>query len=332
MNRILFLVLISSVQISAQTLTQTFNEPVPGDNESFFPMDTSAYTTGLPVNTGSNTTWDFSKLKTNNPLTVTNYTGPDSLAIADYPGCTFIQRAGFLNTYFKSVPSPTSQTELLGLNSSTMTLKLSNTGIIAKYLMSFGSNITDNLSGTYTAFSISGNCTGKVTTNVDGSGTITLPGGVTLTNILRVKSVQTITLTSGFFPIATAKQIIINFYHPSFKFPILSMNYSTIAPISGTATETAFITGSSLFFVGLEDHQYDEKSISVFPNPNNGILNIKTDNSIIPASIRIINLNGELLYSGPYQSIVDVKPYSDSPFIIQVISGNAILNKLIINK
>src|SRR5687767_9972929 len=59
-----FLLLLCALNVSnAQTLTQTYHEPVVGDVDKNYRLDTSAYTSGLPTGvTGNNVTWDFTKL------------------------------------------------------------------------------------------------------------------------------------------------------------------------------------------------------------------------------------------------------------------------------
>jgi hypothetical protein len=265
----------------SQTLTQSFNEPKPGDLETNYVLDTSSYSNGLPLQvTGTNAVWNFKDLKGLDPVFDNYYLSASSVATSsNYTGCTFVQESANVYTYFKSVSSPTTQTELLGLSSSSLSLLFSNTAIVAKYPITFGSTITDNLSGTFTG-SLSGTCAGSLVTSADGFGTLNLPNGVVFTNVLRVKSVQTVSLTSLFTQVATIKQNLYNFYHSSQKFPILSINYSTFTSIiSPVPSISGGVTGSLNYFAtGMEEQNQGIEGFNVYPNPakNHILLSFKT--------------------------------------------------------
>jgi hypothetical protein len=81
-------------------------------------------------------------------------------------------------------------------NNNTLSFNFTNTAVAAKYPMAFGTSISDNFSGTF-VFSLNGTCSGTLTSNADGYGTIKLPNNLTLTNVLRVKSVQTLNLSAA---------------------------------------------------------------------------------------------------------------------------------------
>jgi hypothetical protein len=273
----LFLI-ISHLSCLSQTLTQTYNEPKAGEVESYYYLDTAGYATGMPVSiTGTNCVWDFTKLIVKPPVSKTNYADTANVpAAAGYTGCTFVQQSSGFNTFMKSVTTPTTQTEVLGLELGPANLKFSNTAIIIKYPASYGLNYTDNIAGTASG-QVSGSVSGSVTTKIDGQGVLILPLNVTYSNVIRLKSVQTVTLTNG-FPIATFKQTFYNYYHPSFKFPVLSLNYSSVAFVLGTPTITSFVYGSTNFFiVGLSEVRLNE-ALTVFPVPFSGPLTVTLEN------------------------------------------------------
>lgn len=256
---------------NSQTLTQSVNEPVTGDQERLYYIDTAAYSSGLPnsVN-GNSAVWNFTGLQALSPADTTLYVAPSSVpSSTDYPGCTVVQH-GFLDIFIKSVTSPTTQTEVLGIKSGTFNLTFTNTAIAAKYPISYGSGTTDAIAGTYTALGFNGPCSGVITTTADGLGTLNLPNSLSYNNVLRVKSVQTVTLTQLFVPVATIVQTIYNYYHSSQKFPILSVNYQFInVAITGTNMNTSYVTGSTGAFVtGLRENALGSEQISFYPNPS----------------------------------------------------------------
>jgi hypothetical protein len=289
----LFAILFSS---HAQTITQTFNEPKAGDLEFFFPLDTSGYKSGLPTAaTGSNVTWDFTKLDIKHPIDTNVYLSPSSVpAATGFPGCTFVQSAAGMNTFLKSAATPTTQTEVLGLQMTPFMLTFTNTAVIMKYPGTFSLSFTDNISGTATG-PITATVTGNVTTKIDAMGTINLPMNVTYSNVIRVKSVQTLTLTNT-FPVGTFKQTYYNFYHSSQKFPILSITYMSVAMALSQPTVTGFAYGSTNFFIdGITPNELDQK-LSIYPQPNSGSVGITFKSGNIAATeLAVYSLTGQLV-------------------------------------
>src|SRR4051812_584695 len=116
MNKVLIICLFFvSATHTAQTLTQSFNEPVIGEVDINYSLDTSAYTTGLPTAiTGSNVVWDFTKLAGKFPVIFDSIKSPVAAAGAsNQPSATYVQRRGNINSFFKSTASP-QRTEFLG--------------------------------------------------------------------------------------------------------------------------------------------------------------------------------------------------------------------------
>src|ERR1700749_1054104 len=87
-----------SLAAGAQSLvlTQAANEPVVGDTDSEYGIDTSMYSSGLPTAlTGSNAVWDFTHLQALSPAYSTSYDAPASVPEATaYTGCTVVQNDG----------------------------------------------------------------------------------------------------------------------------------------------------------------------------------------------------------------------------------------------
>lgn len=265
-----FAAFISFFLSNGQTLTQSANEPAPGDKEFSYFLDTTAYNNGLPNNiSGNGVTWNYTQLQAIPPMDTTFYSAPSAVPGATaFPGCTVVQE-GFLNVFIKSVSSPTPQTEILGVKSGTLNLTFTNTAVAARFPVSFGSHSTDNLAGTYTALGYNGPCSGVITTTADGLGTLQLPDNYSFSNVLRVRSVQTVTLYQGFLPIGTAVQTIYNFYSNTQKFPLLSVNYTAFSLLGGNPTITGFVAGSANAFVtGIKENGAAGNLILLYPNPS----------------------------------------------------------------
>jgi len=328
---LLFLSIIISVTYNAQSLvlTQAANEPVIGDTNRTHILDTTAFSSGLPNSvSGSSAVWNFQALNTTTALITSAYVSTTAVSSSsNYAGSNIVQVQGGLNTFYKSVSSPTTQTEFMGISSSSLTMNFTNTAIMAKYPVSFGSTITDNFSGSFT-FSISGNANGNVTTTADGTGTLNLCDGITLTNVLRVKSVQNVTLTSGFFPVGTMKQTIYNYYHASEKYPILNISYTSVALTGQTATVTGAVSGNNnVFVVGIRENSLSDSQISTYPNPTSDILHINLTSSLKPSEIIIYTQLGQIAQRNGYSNEINISNLSPGIYFIEVKTNSGTARK-----
>lgn len=336
-KEILFSVcVLFSCSLNAQlSLTQSFNEPKPGDVETTYRMDTSAYTSGLPNSvSGNNVVWNFTNLKGMEPAFTSNYLSAASVtSAASYTNCNLVQESGGAYTYFKSATTPTTQTELLGINVYSLAATFTNTGIIAKYPINFGSTSSDNLSGTFTS-TVSGTCSGTINTTADGAGTLNLPGNITLTNVLRVKSSQTVVLTATFVPVATLKQTLYNYYHASQKFPVLSVSYDYLTSIFiSNPTVNGSVMGSTNYFVvGINEITLESNAVKLYPNPSQGELNIDLQNGLNLLQCKIYNQLGELVLLSKAEHRVNISNLNAGLYSIEVLTDKGVLRKKIVKE
>ncbi len=328
---LLSLLLLSTLVINSQNLilTKAANEAVIGDTSRVYIIDTTAYTGGLNAAlTGTNMVWTYTNLvATSNKLT-SAYINPTSVPSATgYAGCTVVQNQGTTNSFYKSSTTPSTQTEFMGVNSTSLTLKFTNTAVSARYPFTIGDSFSDSYSGSFT-FSLSGTATGNATVTADGAGTLNLPYGITLTNVLRVKSVQTTSLNAIIIN-GTINQTVYYFYHSSQKFPILTINYQSIA-IAGSPTISASVSGNiNNFTVGLKENNFNVVNSNLYPNPARDIFNVKFNNSLNElASIEIYNLTGQLAKTvvlGNSSSIdqnVSLQGLKSGIYMVKTILGN----------
>lgn len=295
------LITLFSLQVmNAQlTLTKAANEPVVGDTNKAYLVDTgSVNIKTVNAITGNNALWDFSNLTVvNNSITSTIYTSTTSASSAtNYPGCNIVQSG---SSFLKSVSTPSIQTELLGTSFIGASLNFTNTAIVAKFPFAYSNNYTDPYSGTVT-FTSNGTFSGNVTVNADGSGTLNLPNGQVFTNVLRVKTTQTTTANGviyvGLFPIPiTIKITNYDYYHSTQKYPIFNVNYTSIAILGPTVTASVRANTKSTI-VGLKESSLENNNFKVFPNPATdyftvNLSNLKNENG----NISIYNVMGQLV-------------------------------------
>ena len=317
----------------AQSLTQSFNEPIIGDIDKNYRLDTSAYTTGLPISvTGSTAIWNFSNVAGIFPMIVDSFISPTAATGAStYPSASYVQHRDILNTFYKSTTSP-SQTELLGAYSPSLTLTFTNSAIIAGYPVNYGYNLTDPVSGSFKYNTTNGACNGNITISADGLGTVNLPNGISVPNVLRLKSVEILTLSLGVLPFGSFNQTIYNYYEPGKKFPILSLNYTKYQLIAGTPTITALVYGNNNYFpiVGLDEFS-SSSEWNTYPNPFSDYLTLE-HSSNLPVTYRIYALDGKLLQSGECQKVIDTQNLQPGFYVLEWKSGETLFRKKIMKE
>ncbi len=331
---LLFLFAFYTNRSQTFTLTKGANDPIVGDSSKYYVLDSSLYVAGLNVgSTGANHVWSYTNFYVT-PNTVTSaYIATTAVASAsNYAGCTIVEQQGTLSSFYKVVASPSTQTEFMGISSSSLNMNFSNTALFKKYPFAIGDSFTDSFSGTFSFPPTSGTSSGNATVTADGTGTLNLPGGVTLNDVLRIKSYQyTSFLVSG-IPAGSLKQTVYTFYHASQKFPILTINYSTITAF-GSPTVSAVITGNkSHFVVGLKENEFNTINAKLYPNPVNTDLIIEIDPLDKPKEVKIYNQLGQTVYTNNFENKLGVSFLNSGIYFIEIKTEKGIArNKFIKN-
>jgi len=311
---LLFIAITAFSKAQNLTLTKSAYEPIIGDTKGTYALDTSFYSAGLPTSaTGTAATWDFSNLILNPTVTLnsSNYVAPASTTVTPPAGATIAEDQGGSYNFYKSVSTPTTQYELQSIKFGTLALAFSNTGIVARWPIDYGYSLTDPVSGSLTG-TLPATFSGSVTTIADGMGTLLMPQGGTFNNVLRVKSVQTITVSVIIIGnIADVKQTSYQYYHSSSKFPILSIN-QTATTFSLQTTNVTSATGNAAFLsIGLKENTLNSINFNVYPNPAINSISVDLENNKTAESITLINALGQKLktYSNTNQiTVSDVPP------------------------
>jgi hypothetical protein len=320
---------------NAQIITQSFNEPVVGDVDKNYRLDTSAYTSGLPVSiTGTNCVWNFASLFGTFPLVVDSFIAPSAaIGGSAYPTASYAQHRDLLYNFYKSTTSP-QQTELLGAYSPSLSLTFTNSAIIANYPVSYGYNINDPVSGSFKDKSTTGACNGNITISVPGTGTVNLPGNVAIPNVICLKSVEILTLSIGIFPFGTFNQTIYNYYMPGKKFPIFNINYTTYQLIAGTPTITAYVYGSNNYYTvaGLNNYSLDAAKYRVFPNPFTNHLFVSNENVTSENEFLFYTSKGELILKTQSPAPDDLEKLSNGIYFLEVKNKTGTYHQKIIKE
>lgn len=297
-----------------------------------YKLDTSAYTAGLPVGgTGTGLTWDFTKVFGMFPVITDSVLNPAAAASSTaYPGATYCQRRDQVYSFYKSASSP-QQTELLGVYSPSLSFTFTNSAIIATYPVAYGYSQVDVVSGTAKSGANNGVCNGSITVTADGVGTLNFPNNVTFTNVLRLRSVEELTITSGFIPLGTIRQNFYSFYVPGKKYPILSVQYQTYQLLAGTPTITALAYGNFDYFTvaGISEQQNLSSSVRIYPNPVSGELHLDPDQQTI-VSVRIYQADGTQVKEFKQQEILEVSDLSPGMYQVEIMTEKGSLYRKLV--
>lgn len=329
---LLFIGITAFTKAQNLTLTKSGYEPIIGDTKGVYPLDTTFYTSGLPVSaTGTAATWDFSNLILNPTVTLnsSNYVAPSSTTVTPPSGATIAEDQGGSYNFYKSVTTPTTQTEILSVKFGTIALTFTNSGIVARYPISYGYSLSDAIGGNIT-FSISAQFSGNITTTADGMGTLLMPQGNTFNNVLRVKSVQTITATVFSFPVGNLNQTSYSYFHASSKFPILTINQSSTTFSTNTTKATTASGNSSFLTIGLKENSLNVMNFNVYPNPAIHSIYIDLENNKTAESITLINTLGQKLKTTLNSNEISVSDMPRGIYYIEVNSSGHIGRKPIV--
>ena len=303
----------SAISIAQPTLTSSNFSLNIGESQLFYVADTNTVINTL---TGANVTFDYSALQ-GYGVTQTQYTLDPA------------------TTNFTTVfPSATlaDSTEGYPINKNYMQLhstdSLTKTGIVAniptygtvigKYdanpetTMKFPFNYLDiyfdNYAGEFTvnaAVPVNTPGNGNVTVSADAWGTLLLPNGVSISDVIRIKTTEYLITDAIILPFPfnttinpiTISGVNINYYKPSIsKYPLLSIvNGSYTQDNAIIDSSSAIISQYPLTLITGIDEVNSISTISLFPNPSkNGTSNLtvslKESNKV---SIELFNSVGQ---------------------------------------
>jgi hypothetical protein len=322
MNKLLIILFFYSIVNNAQTITQAFNEPSIGDVDKNYRLDTSAYTTGLPSTvTGSNVVWDFTKVTGAFPVIFDSIVAPSAATGGTaHPSATYAQKRSGINAFFKSSSSP-SQTEWLGAYSPSLSITFTNSAIIATYPISYGYTSTDPVTGVFKYNTTNGVCNGVITVMADGVGTLNLPGNVSFQNVIRLKSIEQLTMTVNFLSVGSINQSIYSYYVPGKKYPLITQQYQKYQLLAGTPTITAMAYGNFDYFTVAGISNYEPRfEPGVYPNPFNNKLYLRNE-STGTMEFMIYNLNGQQMIVADEIENLNTSNLQPGIYILEIKEG-----------
>lgn len=317
------------------TLTKAANEPILGNVSNSQGRDSVNV---VPKNTGTNQVWNFTTLITNTTVAQSTYTTVASTpSAAAFAAATIAenQGAGTYN-YWKSTAT---QFEFVGTVDPTTNINMNfsaNTAITAIWPVTMGYTNTDAFTGTCSVTGFTGTANGTIKTNATGTGTLQLPSGLTLTNVLQVKVTQTVNLSlQGGLVTATMTSTDWQYFVGTQKFPALTISYQNV---QGAFTNySASISVNSAILTGINENNLLSDYL-VYPNPATNKINISLSNNRSEnVSAQIFNTVGQLVKSEnlgnstSVQTTIDVSDLAKGVYYVKTtVGGKAELKKVIV--
>jgi hypothetical protein len=299
---LLILSLFASYMADAQ-LTQA-NEPAIGASSSMYLCD--SFATNYAGVTGTGVTWDYSNLVGyfGETRTVEVVDASTTSNAATFPGATKAFKLGTnITTYFDSdVNSRFSQGFMFTEPSvGDVFVTFENDALTqVQYPFAYGDSYTDPFDGsldfTFNMIPINESVTGNAYLSVDGSGTLQFPGAVSVTNVIRYKSVDTSYTNIPFVGAVDVVREQYEYYdHASQELPIFI-----------NSTITMLQNGSPLSIVGLVLSKYptddymnvgelDALNTSIYPNPANDVITVNSE--VEGANLTITDQQGRVIHS-----------------------------------
>jgi hypothetical protein len=319
------LFIASQISLAQLSLTKAFNEPVVGDIFNKQKYDT---TTAIPKSTGAGMNWNFNTLTINTSTEVSTYTTTASTPSASiFPGASISEIIGMGGNYNHYKPTA-STFEYQGVQFPGTPINFSNTAVYYVWPYSFGTTNTDNFSGTTTTGTVTTSFAGSIAGYGSGTGTVVMPGGLTLTNCLQLKNVLTFTLMQG-SNVQTQIQTEYLYFHGSNKFPILSVQYQ--AQTSGTVTSnTCDVWVNKAVVAGINETQLSTNNFVVFPNPATNVVNVVLPNNEIATQLQVVDVTGKVVKQISDDNIINVADLAKGVYFVRITNKESILQKQIV--
>lgn len=339
-KKIFYCTLLFSTLTNAQSLNQQ-NEPAIGETITMYECN-SAYSNFSSTN-GTGVIWDFSNLgsASGNPSKIISVLAPDVTTFS--PATKMTKIPGFISNYWLSTSTERTSNGFIFTDKSfgDIVVKFKSdpdNEKVLKYPFLMSDSYIDTYSGTCTNSTLApsgSDCTGTITSSIDGLGTLILAGPTSFTNVMRHKTVE-VTNTSFVYFTQNIPAVITrtqyDYYNTSgaYKLPIFSHITISIAA-SGMNNNVALIL-SSVNPVGASLHSNEDVSFSIFPNPSHEILYLK-GNFSKEAEAKITDYLGrELLHNNlsSFENKIDISALNRGAYIVVISDKGVQYSKKII--
>ncbi len=320
------------------------NEPVISNSVNMYLIDSN--TVNLASTMGSGVTWDYSQIvgypgETRNMTVV----APNSTANgASFSSASAAIEVSNLTNYFSSSASSRNAHGFVVSDPTLgdVVVTLTNDEIMMNYPFAYNDMVTDTYSGSlnfnFNGLPVSEACTGSSFAKVDGSGTLNLPNGTVVSNVLRYKLVDTTNATITL--LSTDVQVVREQYEyydlANSNLPIFV--HSSFAAYAGGGTTP--VTQQSLVLSSVAPQFYlavnelNGNEFKVYPNPVNESLNVQFDH-VKNGTISILDLNGKTVFTTEINGLtmnINTAQLVSGIYLLQVASEGSISTQKITKK
>ena len=340
MKKTLLLAALSfSMLGNSQSLTLA-NEPAIGETVSMNLCD--SFTVAYEGVTGPAVTWDYTNLigifgETRTVEVINATTSPNT---ASFPTSTKAMSVeGSMTSFFNSSTDRVSQGFVFTEPSMGEIIAKFDTDneTIITYPFAFGNTLTDNFSGDVTsALSGTTSLTGNVFATIDGQGTLNLPLGVSLPNVIRYKIIDT-SYTTIF--VVQNLEIVRHQYEyydiANSNLPVLSISRLIVqivgnpSPLSDLSLVLSAYPTSDFVSIN-EEYKFD---FNIYPNPTSDNITLSGEFSS-DAQGQVIDQTGRVLFTFAPQkdSSVDVSSLENGSYFVKITDNNSSITKTIVKK
>ncbi|MFT6244779.1 MAG: hypothetical protein ACJA0U_001302 [Salibacteraceae bacterium] len=338
---LLSIFLFASVGVNAQMTAA--NEPVIGETSNMFLCD--SFTVNLDAVSGVGVTWDYtSVVGYPGEIRVVDVVAPASTAYAaSYPTSTkAFQVENALTTYFTSTPTERTSQGFQFYEVSFGDVLATYTGdeqTMVTYPFVQGNSISDTYDGmvdySYNGFPVSETLIGNAYAWIDGSGTLDLPGGISLSNVIRYKSMDTAATTVPLIGAAELMRTQYEYYdYADQNLPVFIHTTINLALPGGgapLATITMVLSKYEANYASIDD--INELTFNVFPNPASDMISIK-GNFSAEATGSIIDQSGRVLETMNVQNgqSINISDLATGSYFFAIEDSGFITTKTIIKK
>ena len=312
--------------LSAQYTITPSQKPAIGDTYNYIYLDTSNVING---SAGTNQVWNYANLMLPATPTVNSTFYSNATAVTNYswyPGSymAIIGPGGF--TTFDSDPNNYSLNWIKTTLGGSMSIKYPDPLTRYHYPISFGSVFSDSVKlGAYDE-TPSGSgflgpylCLGLHSYTCTGSGTLNLPGGVSMPNTLKLNMVYKKLIVDPVLGDSTGYEYTEyeEYFNAYSKFPILAYtkgekHYSTVSPAPPSHVYYKTIQMNNVAVTSTKDLEKTSVNVAVFPNPaQNFNIEIQSENSTEKPVFLLKNALGQEIEAS-------INPISDLHFTLDM--------------
>jgi hypothetical protein len=326
MKKILFCLLLFAAQFQAQlTLTKAANAPIAGYTYGNNYYDS---TISIPKITGLNKNWNFTSLTLNfQSSSIYSYQAASTTPYAtSYPSANFASSSG--GSSYEYWNSQTNTFEDVGFASGTYSYNFSDPMTWNVWPFTYGNSNVDNFDlDEYNGASYLGSIQGVMTLSASGTGTVTLPSGQKFTNCLQVIRTYSYIGTGTDTYTATVKNY--EYWSGSYRNPLITVQYSTVKEPTVT-TKGSNVTTNSFADVGINENEFIETGVAIYPNPVKDKMNILLKENALADEIELYDANGNLILSERNTNTINVSALTKGIYSVKIRSKNSHLQKQVI--